>query len=358
MIKATVGMKIGAGFALAILILVVSGLVSYFGIRGIVEATNQRKEARQLLLNLHEFTADLAEAELSQRDYLLSGKEASLDPFETARQHVKTKFQRLRELTANRPEWDGRIDGLEEQVMDRFQVLQRIIDLSKTDGWNSALEALRVTGADHALAGIQDTIDRIVNDQKKTLAAYSAAAERQFDTTEAMNLFVIPIAALLLAAAAFFITRNIAIPLRELTTVAGDIAAGNLTGSIATSDRADEVGALARRFGNMSQSLRGVVREIMEAVSVMAASASQISASTTQLAASASESASAVAETTTTVEEVRQTAQISQRKAQQVSAESQKAAQIARDGKLAVDQAVGGMTSIREQMDAVAESIL
>jgi methyl-accepting chemotaxis protein len=81
-------------------------------------------------------------------------------------------------------------------------------------------------------------------------------------------------------------------------------------------------------------------------------------ASTTQLAASAAETAAAVTETTATVEEVKQTAQVSSQKAKFVADEAQQSAEIARSGKLAVDQTIEGMGDIRQQMGAVAESIL
>lgn len=98
--------------------------------------------------------------------------------------------------------------------------------------------------------------------------------------------------------------------------------------------------------------------EILVAAGSLASSASEILASTSQLAASASETAATVAETTATVEEVKQTSQVSSGKAKAVAEESQRTATVARDGKDAVEKTISGMGRIREQMGAIAESIL
>lgn len=191
--------------------------------------------------------------------------------------------------------------------------------------------------------------------------------------------------------------RLIAEPLERMTVAAGQIAEGDLDIEFTDRDRSDEVGVLMQTFrrmcksltvlagrarqitegdltaqikprserdvlgnafSNMTTELRRIIEELREAVNVLASSASEIMASTSQLAASAAETAAAVTETTATVEEVKQTSQVSSEKAKYVADEAQRAAEFARSGKTAVDLTVEGMGGIREQMGAVAESIL
>ncbi len=145
---------------------------------------------------------------------------------------------------------------------------------------------------------------------------------------------------------------------RSLTVLSGrakQIADGDLTAQITPRSERDVLG---NAFANMLLSLRRIMQELLEAVSVLASSASEIMASTTQLAAGAAETATAITETTATVEEVKQTSQLSSQKAKSVAEESQKAAEVARGGKRAVDQTIEGMGGIRQQMGLVAESIL
>ncbi len=92
--------------------------------------------------------------------------------------------------------------------------------------------------------------------------------------------------------------------------------------------------------------------------SFVGSSASEIVASTTQLASGSSESAAAVSETTTTVEEVRQTAQAASQKAKAVSDSAQKAAQVSQSGRKSTEEVVAGTQRIRQQMEAIAASMV
>jgi len=177
---------------------------------------------------------------------------------------------------------------------------------------------------------------------------------------------------LLALALASVLQRIILRPILALTDTATRIAESRDYTARAQKVSGDELGVLTDAFNDMlgqiqertdavqraNDSLREQAGEMREAAAVLAASASQILTSTTQLAASAAETASAITQTTTTVEEVKQTSQVSSDKAKYVSQEAQKAADVARGGKYAVDQTIEGMNSIRKQMEAVAESIL
>ncbi|MEY4004299.1 MAG: hypothetical protein RLZZ221_395 [Verrucomicrobiota bacterium] len=154
------------------------------------------------------------------------------------------------------------------------------------------------------------------------------------------------------------LSRSIADPLRLIAGAAERLATGDLSAERLDLDRRDEVGALARSFSRLSESLRSQIRSITEGVNVLSTAASQISTSTTEFAATSAETAAAVSETTTTVEELRQTAIVASQKAKSVSDTSQRAAQVAQTGRQSVEDTVAGMRRIREQMDSIAERMV
>ena len=166
------------------------------------------------------------------------------------------------------------------------------------------------------------------------------------------------IAILLSTILTIFINRIISVPLKEISIAAEKIAAGDLTNSIPSSNRSDEVGVLVRSFNKMTDNLCRIVRELLEGVNVLSSSASEILASTTQVASSSIETATAVSQTTATVEEVKQTAQLSNQKAKYVSDTSQKAAQVSVNGKKSVELSVEGMNRVQTQMSIIAENIV
>jgi methyl-accepting chemotaxis protein len=156
-----------------------------------------------------------------------------------------------------------------------------------------------------------------------------------------------------------------------IATELGDAARADAQGRIAASERTAAnslrlmviVGVMAvlltlATFRWILQILRQMVAEVRGGVNVLGSSGSEILATTAQVAASAAQTATAVSETTTTVEEVKQTAQISSQKAKLVLERAQKAAETAQNGKQSVAESVGGMQHIREQMGAVADSIV
>ncbi len=149
--------------------------------------------------------------------------------------------------------------------------------------------------------------------------------------------------------------RRVSNSLNDLAGSVRQIAAGDLTAQIQPRSDRDVLGTA---FATMTDNLRSVISELMNAASVLASSTAEISAATTQIAASASETAAAVSETTATVAEVKQASSTSSEIAAHVSAQAQEVAEVSQQGRVSVERVVGGMTQIRQHMDSIASSIL
>ena len=212
----------------------------------------------------------------------------------------------------------------------------------------------------------------------------------------ALMLFIAAgfIAIVVTLAMTLILNRVIADPLKEITVIAERVAGGDTSVGAPDSTRRDEVGILIQSFrrlvesigdyavatrriasgdlstevqpqseqdimGNaladMVKSLSGMTREIIDGISVLAASSGEIMASASQLTSSAAETAAAVSQTTATVEEVKQTAQVSNQKARGVSEAAQKAVQASQNGRNAVNESISGMNHIQEQVESIAE---
>jgi len=185
-----------------------------------------------------------------------------------------------------------------------------------------------------------------------------AASQQELESTQrsifGLCLLLVGLSALL----AWLLSRHIAQPLAALTRLAEQIGRGEIPQTVATSKRQDEVGSLALAFADMSHYLRDMVQEINEGISVLASSSEEILAATSQSASSTQETATAVSEIVTTVEEVKQTALLASDKSRTVTESAERTRQVAQGGFQAVDEALKGMQQIREQMQAVAESIM
>jgi methyl-accepting chemotaxis protein len=195
-------------------------------------------------------------------------------------------------------------------------------------------------------------------------AVSKAAADRIAEASQVVadSQRVLMLVGLLALVAAFslvyLLNRLIAAPLADVAVLAGKVADGDLTVSVAADQRSDEVGLLQQTVQRMVDSLRTMNRDLREGVGVLAASSTEILATISQVAASASETATAVSETSTTAEEVKQTAHVSNQKANAVQGTAQKAAAVSETGRKAVAETLEGMNRIREQMESIAESVV
>lgn len=185
-----------------------------------------------------------------------------------------------------------------------------------------------------------------------------AVSQQQLEATRTSTFQLCLMLVLISGVLAWLLSRHISKPLAWLTGLAEQIGRGDIPRSVPTSSRQDEVGSLAKAFADMSLYLREMVQEINEGVSVLASSSEEILAATSQAASSTQETATAISEIATTVEEVKQTAVLASTKSKTVTESAERTRLVAQSGFQAVDEALKGMQQIREQMQAVGESIM
>jgi len=283
--------------------------------------------------------------------------------------------------------------------------LQAFLDMKKTylAARDDIVKAIKQR--EYAIENRLDKAGQMITDTAETIRASAAKDEGALglqvsNNNARTNLFLIifSIISLIIAASlALLISRQITGPVNQALKVVTRIAAGDFSGEFNALTSNDEIGQLMGAMNHMQESFKNMVEMVIgisegdltrhliirsekdslghalvqmaanlkkqaeglaEAVNVLSASSSEIVATTAQLASNASETAVAANETTTTVEEVRQTADVSSKKAKYVSDSAQKAAQIAKAGKKAVEDTMEGMGGIKQKMEVVAESIV
>jgi methyl-accepting chemotaxis protein len=307
--KWSIGTKIGAGYALALFILAVLGMVSYRSTTGLIEAAQLQVHSYQVLENLAGVLSALKDAETGQRGYIMVGEDRYLEPYQTGTAVVNKALQNLRGLTVDNPGQQHRLDALEPLIAAKLSELKETIDLRKSKGFEAALQVVRTDKGKQAMDGIRKLITEMRGEEKRLLEQRDGEAQVRSEATISTIVYGIPFAFAVLALVGFMVTRTI-------------------------------------------------TRQLRESIILLSSSAAEILATTTQVASGAAETASAVSETTATVEEVKQTAQVASQKARYVSDSAQKTAQVSQTGRKSVEDAMQGMQHIQEQMESIAESIV
>ncbi|MBF0450574.1 MAG: PAS domain-containing protein [Candidatus Magnetomorum sp.] len=111
-------------------------------------------------------------------------------------------------------------------------------------------------------------------------------------------------------------------------------------------------------LNQLGDSLREMLGSINETVNNLSSATSQILSATTEQAATSSEQTASVSETTSTVQEVRQTAEQTADRGRLVSDMVKEATDVADEGLHAIESNMTGMNNIKDQVAAIAETIL
>jgi len=352
---------LGFGMMIAFLAAVIS--VAYLGITAIQGA--QQKLYQEEFTNVQESMKLRAEENGVRASLLSMMLVTKPSDQEIWQQDVRERGKEIAALTQRLLE-RTRGDSGSFNKLEEFTRISEEFTRTRDDQLIPLIHAGKIEQARELALGIQEeryskmrAIAQELGDSAVEKAR-TAVAESELAARQTVRLFVmVGVVAILLAVAmTLLISRIIAVPLQMISSIAGQVASGDLTVEMPQDKRADEVGALLRAFSAMVESLRRTTRELNEGVGVLASSSSEILATTTQVASSAAQTASAVRETTATVEEVKQAAGVSNQKAKQVSEGAQKVAQVAQAGRKSVEGAILGMQRIQDQMESVAESIV
>ncbi|PWU30395.1 methyl-accepting chemotaxis protein [Pseudomonas sp. RW407] len=289
------------------------------------------------------------------------------------------------------------VSELGRQVMDaRFQVLSYTAneDPSLEQGAISALEQVTATVEQRAQAAVpeqQANYQAVVNalhDYRKALDRYrnevngsqqarnqmrdsgllieklsvelsdDQTAKRDEDASHAKQLLALAslIVLVLGVLAAWLITRQIVLPLRQSLAAAARIADGDLSQELRV-ERRDELGQLQASMQRMSQSLRELIGRIHDGVTQIASAAEQLSAVTEQTSAGVNNQKSETDQVATAMTEMATTVLEVARNAEEASEAASAADREAGAGAQAVSEAVGQMDRLAGEVGRSNEAV-
>jgi len=192
-----------------------------------------------------------------------------------------------------------------------------------------------------------------------TIAGQVYKDEMTREIVRQRNLFVLAGAAVLalIALAIYYSTRRmISNPLKEMSDVSSELAAGNLTAHIDVS-REDDIGDLMRAIDSVGTELTKVVEEVRQASTAIATASTQIASGNHDLSARTEEQASSLEETASSMEELTSTVKQNADNAKQANQLAVAASGVAVRGGSVVTQVVETMDAISESSQKMADII-
>ncbi|MEV4641476.1 methyl-accepting chemotaxis protein [Actinoplanes sp. NPDC049548] len=361
----TIGRRLIAGFAVALVLLAAVGGVSYYNTRRLLSNEDAVTHARGVMDDLQTLGVTLAQAENGERGYLITDDKGALAPFDAARRSVDQVIGRVTASTRSDPVQRDLLRELRPLVDARFALMSRIIEARRSQGF-AAASALESTDLGRRLmGGVQTVVDKMLAAQRQVVAQKQDASEAAATATASVVLGGTALAVVSLVLLALWLTRGITTPINELSHRIDEIANGDgdLTRRVDESRR-DEVGDLARRFNRFVDGIARLVREIAESATSAAAAAQELSTVSNEMSLSArqaheeAEAAAAAAEEVS--RNVHTVADGTEEMTASVSDIARSAAEASTAGSMAVDRsedATATVTRLGESSAAITDVV-
>ena len=181
--KSSLARQIALGFGATLVFLLGNAIVAYRNTLTIVANEQMVNHTHEVLTELERTLSTLKDAETGQRGYLLTGDQQYLEPYENAIAHVNQEIQLLRQLTADNPRQQQRIQILERSTRDRLALLQETIDLQRTQGSEAALQLVRTNRGKQIMDSIRQQVAAMQAEEQYLLAQRSQQSQASVNST-------------------------------------------------------------------------------------------------------------------------------------------------------------------------------
>jgi methyl-accepting chemotaxis protein len=355
-----IGTRLYLGFGAVVALLVVLVSLSYGNFARLGTANDMNIHTYKVLGEIDAALMSLVDIETGERGFALTGRDASLEPYNEGKQAFHTHVDAAKQLTLDNPRQQARLQAL---VQEQQQWLDKAIDpairlrRATTDADMAPVVADEQAGnGKHSM----DAMRKLVADIKGEEAALMGQhAGMVLDLAATMSRTLIGggvIAVVLASLLAVWLARNITVPLGHAVRVARRVAGGDLTAHVAVQSK-DETGELMHALQEMNGALRDIVTRVRTGTDTIATASGEINAGNHDLSARTEQQASSLEETASSMEELTSTVKQNADNARQASQLAAAASGTAERGGQVVAQVVETMGAINASSRKIADII-
>jgi methyl-accepting chemotaxis protein len=305
----TFGRKIATGFGLSFVLLIVIGAVAYASINKLMGTSQSVTHTHEVLEHIAGVLSLLKDAETGQRGYLITGDEAFLEPYRTGSGDVLMMSKELRNLTADNPNQQKRMDSIAPIVAAKLAELKESVELRAKSSADESVKIVRAGEGKRLMDNIRRILDEMDNEERGLLRQRAQEGVAAASGAKSVIVFGTLLCLLLVTIVGFLITRS-----------------------------------LSRQIG-------GSVGQIQS-------SSTELQAAANQQATATKEQATAMTEISTTISELLATSRQIAESAQHVAHIAGQTASAARSGDATVATAHDSISTIRRQVDLIVSHML
>ena len=193
--------KVAAGFSLAVLMLTVSSVVTYQNARTFMQTAQENARTRSLLIELGDIPLLLAQAEIAQRNYVLTGEAQFFQSYQSSFAAMRKEMEDLRAFIAPSSQPQRQLDILEPLIVKKFAALQKIITLRDAQGLSAAAHLLLLEPDQTIAPEVQGVIQQIRQEAEASLQTHAVQVELE-EQQAILTIFVGSLLTFILLAAA------------------------------------------------------------------------------------------------------------------------------------------------------------
>jgi methyl-accepting chemotaxis protein len=297
--KLTLGKKLGLGFGVILVLMLVSAATSYFKLDGIRETEQKILEVRVPTIEaLNGLQTGIQYSGNKARQVILAGTEPArrADPeqvFAATWDDIGKNLSALEEISPRWSKQENRdlLAKVKQDLADLRPLQQEMMAASASRGPNAVIQAgddltdkstTISNAAVKSLGELADSFDALLKASETTLAAD--------ESSMIWTMFLTTLAALGIGACvAIFLSRRISGSVSSILEQADAIADGDLTRADTKLTSADELGDLTTAVNKMQAKLRGVIESIGRNAQQVATASEEFSATSQQITANSAE---------------------------------------------------------------------
>ena len=201
--------RIQIGFGIAVAILVAVGVTALRSSSATLESAGWVAHTLNVRGALEQAVATLIGAESDVRGYEISGDSAFLGEYDAARTDLNRLLSRLRELTADNPTQQRRLDSLEALIPQRIELLRQILEAHRRHRIAGAAGVMSTGRVKPFMDEIRGLVARMEDEETRLLAARSATMRARADETRLAVLGGTLLALVLALAAGVLVKREL-----------------------------------------------------------------------------------------------------------------------------------------------------
>ncbi len=215
----SIGSKIWMGFGTALLLLLVIGGVSYRSLDGLILATRAEAAKNRILVELNDLVASIADAELGERGFIITGTDRFLEPYTRAVSDIDRELLEIRTLTREDLVQQQRIATIETLVADRMAAIKALVNQRRNGDFAAAQKSVLADEGWQLFETIRERVAEMQTHEREALVQIENDAEASALRAESTILFGSLGSFAVLVVVAVFLVRGITVPVRASVAV-------------------------------------------------------------------------------------------------------------------------------------------